>query len=261
MGNNSSSEFTSAEQMTVSASRLIRNGDVVYTGVGLPTVAAFLAKLSHAPEATIIFETGIITTDSCEVPYGVDNLNTQHIADMLEDVFFVNSLGQSGHVDIGLIGAGQVDCLGNFNSTCIGDYNNTVLRFPGSGGAIDIVAFSKRIVFMIPHRARRLPNKVDFMSGTIRSGSHSLPNELSTVQEREAHIVTDLGVFSFGREGFNLDSIHKGVTIEEVVRNTGWEIKPANCHGSTGLPTKEELCALREKVDPNKVFTSGMMIL
>lgn len=257
--------FTVAEQMIVAAAREIRDGDVVYTGVGLPTVAAFLAKLSHAPGATIVFETGIIRSVPCELPFGVDTLATQARADMIADVFYVNALAQQGRMTIGFLGGGQVDRWGNVNSTAIGDYRNPALRFPGTGGGCDIGSLCANVVIVMMQKRRRFPERVDFVSspGYLdgRPGSREragLPPGTGPVR-----VITNLAIYGFEDREVVLQSVHgaAGVTVEQVRQEVSWDLRVAPEVGETAPPTAGELRLLREVVDPTQRFLRGELIL
>jgi acyl CoA:acetate/3-ketoacid CoA transferase beta subunit len=161
---NAALEFTTNDQMIVAAAKLIRNEDAAYVGVGLPMFAALLAKKTHAPDYTIVIENGIIRTEVFELPGGTDTLGTQFHADKLEGLNYISYLGQHGFINLGFIGAGQIDRYGNVNDTVIGDYYNPVHRFPGSGGANDVMSFCDRTCVILNQSRRRFPEHVDFIT-------------------------------------------------------------------------------------------------
>lgn len=262
--NKTNKEFSPLEQIISIASAFIRNEAIVYTGVGLATAAVFLAKLTHAPDATIIFESGIVRSDLCALPYGVDTIETQRGADMLSDVFYVNTLAQSGHIDLGIISAGQIDRYGNLNSTCIGPYENPSLRYPGSGGAIDIFSLCKETIVILPkHSKERLPERVSFVSspGYIPPCSTNHKESGSTVSSGECHVITNLGVLKLTGGELILESKHSRIRFEDIKENTGWELKTADPLKDTVPPNEEALFLLRNQVDPNAILLSGMMTL
>lgn len=258
-------DFTVAEQMIVAAAREIRDGDVIYTGVGLPTVAAFLAKLSHAPSATIVFETGIIRTVPCELPFGVDTLATQRHADMIADVFYVNALAQQGRMTIGFLGGGQIDRWGNVNSTAIGDYTKPTLRFPGTGGGCDIGSLCRNVVIVMMQKRKRFSERVDYISapGHLDGAPGSRERAGLPPGTGPTRVITNLGVYGFADREMVLESIHAaaGVTVQQARDETSWALRVAPTVAETEPPTSEELRLLREVVDPSRRFLKGDLIL
>jgi glutaconate CoA-transferase, subunit B len=264
-GTNLQPDYTVAEQMIVAASREIRDSDIIYTGVGLPNIAGLLAKLSHAPRATIVFETGIVRTTPCNLGLGVDSLHSHYMADMLTDVLWVNSFAQRGFFTIGFLGGGQVDRHGNVNSTCIGDYRNPTMRFPGAGGGCDIASLCKNVIILLEQKKPRFPERVDFISapGYLdgKAGSREaigLPPGTGPVK-----VITNLAVYSFCEREMVLESIHSqaGVTLEQIRANVGWDIRIGRDIKETKPPTGEELTLLRTKIDPEKRFIRGRNVL
>jgi glutaconate CoA-transferase, subunit B len=257
--------FTTLEQIIVSVSRLIRDGDVVFAGVGVVNVSAvFLAKLSHAPDITILFETGIIRTDICRLPYGLDDLYTQNSADMLDDLFYVNCLAQRGLASLGLLSAGQIDRFGNLNTSCLGDHAEPWLRFPGSGGASDILGLCRKTIYIIPKQTKgRLPEHVDFISGVgYLDGTPGIRSSLALPSGTgPSHVITDLGAYSFQSGEMVLETLHHGVSLDEVMMKVGWSLKVAASLQETSPPTGEELRILRKRLCPEELYRSGMDVL
>ncbi len=242
--------YTLAEQMIVVASRLLKDGDVVYTGVGLPTMAALLARHTHAPHLTIIFETGIIRTEPCPLPQGVDTLASQMFAEKLSDAFYINTLAERGFVNVGFVGAGQIDRRGNINSTCAGAYRKPSFRFPGGGGACDITSLCKSWVAILKQKKVRFPERVDFVTapgyldGKPNAREHAgLPSDTGPRK-----VITDMGVFTFVEGEMTLESIHAGVSWESLRENTGWDLRELPAVGVTPAPSNEEIDILRSKI-------------
>jgi glutaconate CoA-transferase, subunit B len=258
-------DYTIKEQMIVSAAREIKDQDIIYAGVGLPNVAVLLAKFSHAPNATIVYETGIIRIEPCILGLGVDTLSTHYLSDMLTDVFYVNSLAQRGFFTIGFLGGGQIDRYGNINSTCTGDYVRPSLRFPGSGGGCDIASLCKNVIVVIEQKRARFPERVDYVTGPgYLDGKEGSRERLGLPPGTgPAKVVTNLGVYSFHQGEMVLDSIHSGagITLEDVRANTGWDLRVSDDLKATAPPTKGELRLLREKVDPEQKFIKGKLVL
>lgn len=258
-------QFTAADQMVVSAARLIKNNDSIYVGVGLPMLAALLAKYNHAPQATIVIENGIIRSTPYDLPPGTDTLGTQTMSDQLTSLFYINCLGQSGFMTMGFMGGGQVDRYGNVNDTVVGDYHKPVHRWPGSGGGNDVMSFCKRTVVILRQSKRRFPEKVDFITcpGYLdgipgRREKEGLPPGTGPVS-----IVTDLGVFGFDKGEMVLESYHEacGVTLDKVKSEVSWDLKISPIIKQTEPPSENELSLLHNKIDPNKLWVGGKRTL
>jgi acyl CoA:acetate/3-ketoacid CoA transferase beta subunit len=245
-------KYTLPEQMIVVAARLLRDGDVVYTGVGLPTVAALLARHTHAPNLTIIFETGIIRTEPCLLPQGVDTLPSQKSAEKLSDAFYINTLAERGLVNVGFVGAGQIDRHGNINSTCSGAYDAPTFRFPGGGGACDITSLCQGWVAILRQKRIRFPARVDFITGPGYLDGAPGARERAGLPPGTGprKVITDLGVFTFVGGEMTLESIHAraGVTRAAVRENTGWDLRELSAVADTPEPTAEEIDILRHQI-------------
>jgi glutaconate CoA-transferase, subunit B len=244
--------YTAEEQMVVSASRQIRDGDVVYVGVGLPMRAGLLAKRLHAPNCTIIIENGIVRSDAFPLPNGTDTLGSQSFSDQLSGLFHVMCLGQAGHIDTGFLGGGQVDRYGNVNDTCAGDYRKPSHRWPGSGGGNDIMSFCTRTVVVLEQKKIRFPERVDF--NTCPGYYDGKPNRREEAGLRPATgpsaVITDLAEYMFVDRELTVKSVHAGVgaTLDKVRAEVGWDLKVSPEIISTVSPTPEELRIYREQV-------------
>ena len=252
--------YTATEQMVVSAARQIRDGDVIYVGVGLPMQAALLARRMHAPRCTIIIENGIVRSDVFPLPNGTDTLASQSFSDQLSGLFHVMCLGQAGHIGTGFLGGGQVDRYGNVNDTCAGDYRKPLHRWPGSGGGNDIMSFCDRTIVVLEQTKRRFLEKVDF--NTCPGYFDGKPGRREEAGLRPdtgpSAVITDLAEYVFVDRELTLKSVHSGVgvTLEKVRAETGWEIKMVPDLRDTVPPSDEELRILREQVRPAPVAAS-----
>jgi glutaconate CoA-transferase, subunit B len=255
------SKYDASDQMIISAAREIRDSDIVYVGVGLPMVAALLAKYTHAPHCTIIIENGIIRTSEFELPAATDTVGSQYMADKLAGMFYISSLGQSGYINLGFTGAGQIDRHGNVNDTVIGEYANPLYRFPGSGGANDVLSFCKRTNIILRQSKRRFPERVDFVTCPGYLDGKTRQREMVGLNPGTgpAGVITDLGCYGFENGEMVLKTIHSGVgvTLDKVKAETGWDLKVSPNLNDTIKPTAEELQILREKVDPTKIWSGG----
>ena len=242
-------KYTADEMMTIAAARMIRNGAVCFVGIGLPSAAANLARLTHAPDAVLIYESGTIGTKPSILPLSIGDGELAETADAVVSLpeIFAYWL-QGGRVDLGFLGAAQIDRFANINTTVIGEYNKPSTRLPGAGGAPEIAASSKEVLITLRHNRRAFVNKLDFVtSGGHMEGGDSrdrmrLPGKGPTA------VITDLGILTpdpVTRE-LTLTSLHPGVTAEKVVASTGWPLKVAPQIHTTEPPTETELTVLRD---------------
>jgi glutaconate CoA-transferase subunit B len=249
------SGYTAEEQMVVSAARQIRDGDVVYVGVGLPMRAGLLAKRLHAPNSTIVIENGIVRSDAFPLPNGTDTLGSQSFSDQLSGLFHVMCLGQAGHINTGFLGGGQVDRYGNVNDTCAGDYLRPTHRWPGSGGGNDIMSFCTRTVVVLEQKKIRFPERVDF--NTCPGYYDGKPNRREEAGLRPATgpsaVISDLAEYTFVDRELTVKSVHEGVgvTLDKVIAEVGWDIKVLPQLRATQPPSHEELDILRRWVRPS----------
>lgn len=234
--------LTRREEMAVVAARLLRPRERVLVGVGLPNLAANLAKRLHAPDLLLIYESGILDANPRTLPLSIgdpvlvrDALTT---ISMLE--LFSNYL-QTGWIDVGFLGGAQVDRRGNLNSTVIGTYDHPTVRMAGSGGAADIAAGAQRLIIILPQDLRHFPERVDF----VTSAGHP-PTGRRPDGRGPAWVVTDMGLYDFDDTGeMRLRALYRDATIAAIQAATGW---PLRIHPHpTQLPpvTPEEYRTLR----------------
>jgi glutaconate CoA-transferase, subunit B len=247
--------------MIVAAAHQIKDGEALYVGLGLPLVGALLAKYTHAPKCTIAIENGIIRTSTFPLPQSTDTVGSQTGSDNLGGLFYVNCLGQAGFIDMGFLGAGQIDQHGNVNDTVIGDYKDPVYRFQGGGGANDVMSFCKRTVVVVRQSRRRFPARVDFINSPGYLDGQPGTRERVGLSPRTGPyaVITNLGCYDFENGEMVLKTIHSGcgVTLEKVRLETGWDLRVAPDLKATVPPTPEEIRILRDKVDPHKIWAGG----
>jgi len=245
--------------MTINSSRLLRDGDVVFVGVGLPNLACNLARRTHAPNLLMIYEAGVIGAQPARLPLSIGDptlVSGSTAVCSMYDIFAFYL--QRGNVDVGFLGGAQIDQFGNINATVIGSYEHPKVRLPGSGGSKEIAAWANRCYVMTPHQKRRFPARVDFRTSA---------GFLSGRAEREAAhlrgagpqaVVTDLGIMEPDETGeLVLTALHPGATYEAARQNTGWDLRRADVLGETEPPTAEELRILREELDPTGIYLKG----
>ncbi len=251
-------EYTSSELLTINASRLLLDGDIVFVGVGLPNLACNLARRTHAPNLLMIYEAGVIGAQPSRLPLSIGDptlvSGALSVCTMYEIFAFYL---QRGFVDVGFMGGAQIDRFGNINATVIGDYAKPKVRLPGSGGSKEIAAWANRCYIMTPHQKRRFPEKVDFCTSA---------GFLSHMQERlkfglrgkgPLAVITDIGLLEPDDNGeLILTALHPGKSVEEAKDNTGWDLKVSPQLKTTQPPTEMELKILHEELDPHNIYLS-----
>ena len=219
------------EMMAVEAARRLRDGDVCFVGIGLPSLAANLARATHAPNCVLIYESGTIGAKPSELPLSIGDGELAETADAVVSVpeMFAYWL-QGGRIDVGFLGAAQIDRHANLNSTVIGDYDAPKVRLPGAGGAPEIATSVREVFVMLRHTQRAFVERLDFRS---------------SVGDRVSTVVTDLGILEPRDGELTLTRVHPGVTAEQAREATGWELRTADDLAQTEPPTDAELAALR----------------
>ena len=237
------------EMMTVASARLLKNEDVCFVGIGLPSAAANLARLTHAPDIVLIYESGTIATKPDVLPLSIGDGELAETARVVVSVpeMFRYWL-QGGRITIGFLGAAQIDRYGNINSSVIGDYRNPKVRLPGGGGAPEIATSSGEVYVLLRQSTRTFVETVDFITslGHYKGGDSrdrfKVPGKGPTV------IITNLGVLRLDPESreFKMASLHPGVCREQATESTGWDLAFADDLTMTPPPTGEELRVLRD---------------
>ena len=247
--------FTASELMTVHAARLLRDGDVVFVGVGLPNLACNLARRTHAPNLVMIYEAGVIGARPSRLPLSIGDPTLVTRATSVCSMYDIFTLYlQRGNVDVGFLGGAQIDRFGNINATVIGDYNHPKVRLPGSGGSMEIAGWANRCYVMTPHQKRRFPEKVDFATSAGFLNGRAAREASGVRGGGPQAVVTNLGFLEPDESGeLVLTAVHPGVTVEEVQANTGWPLKAAANLRVTRPPSEEELRLLRE-LDPQNIY-------
>lgn len=240
---------TLGELMVASAAREIRDGEVVFVGMRLPLIAFVVAKRTHASNAVGLFENGVIrATPAPELIYTMADPPNILGATQCLDMLSVMSLLQSGRVDLGFLGAAEVDRYGNLNSTRVGDPSHTrITRLPGSGGACDIASLARRFVVLLEHSKRRLPERVSYVTSPGNGDGAGWRQRTGLPRGGPSAVITSKAVLRFGEDGeARLASVHPGVTVEDVVANTGWGLRVLDNVAETPSPSAAELQAIRE---------------
>lgn len=250
--------YSSSELMTINSSRLLRDGDVVFVGVGLPNLACNLARRTHAPNLVMIYEAGVIGAKPARLPLSIGDPTLVSGALAVCSMYDIFALYlQRGNIDVGFLGGAQIDRYGNINATVIGDYHNPKVRLPGSGGSMEIAAWANRCYIMTSHQKRRFPEKVHFRTSAGFLGGRHERESANLRGAGPQAVVTDLGILKPDDDGeLTLTALHPDATIEEARANTGWDLKVAPQVTITEPPTQEELRILKE-LDPTGIYLKG----
>jgi glutaconate CoA-transferase subunit B len=239
---------TADEMMTVAAARELRDGQVVFVGIDLPSRAANLARRLHAPDLVLVYESGTIGTRPEELPLSIgDGILTDAALSVVGVPEIFNYWLQAGRMDVGFLSGAQIDRFANLNTTVIGEYGEPEARLPGSGGAPEIAASCREVIVMMRHRLRSFVDRVDFVTSV---GYGTGPNDRKLLGLRGAgpvRVITDLGVLEPDPETAELmlTALHPGVTVEQVRAETGWPLEIADTLVETTPPTERELETLR----------------
>jgi acyl CoA:acetate/3-ketoacid CoA transferase beta subunit len=252
-------EFTSGELMAVAGAHIINDGDLVICGIGLPEVCTFLAIYTHAPNAKILMEQGVVEPKPIHTSMGVADPREWFGSKCFTD--YIDIMGmtlQRGLVDVGFIGGLEVDMYGNVNSTLIGTYDKPERYFTGSGGANDIASLAKKVVvIMRPHERRRFPERVAFITSP---GFISGPDARERAGLRGGgpyRVITDLAVLGFDEntKRMKLLAINPKVTVKDVQERTGFELLIPKRVEMMTPPTVEEQRIIREILDKEGLYT------
>jgi glutaconate CoA-transferase, subunit B len=250
--------YTSTELLATVAASVLEDDKSVFVGTGLPLIASMLAQKTHAPGLLIFFEAGAIGSRVPQLPISVGDSRTAYQAVAATSMHDIMSLSQAGYVDYGFLGAAQLDRYGNINTTVIGDHNRPKARLPGSGGANDVASFSNRTIIIVRQSKRSFVEKLDFLttpgylSGPGAREEHGLPAGAGPYR-----VITQLATYRFdeGSKLMTLNSLHPGVTVEEIKESAGFDIIIPDDVTESSVPTEQELALLHDEIDP-----SGMVI-
>ena len=251
--------FTSSELMTINAARLLRDGDVVFVGVGLPNLACNLARRTHAPNLTLVYEAGVVGAQPARLPLSIGDptlvSGAASVCSMYEIFAFYL---QHGLIDVGFLGGAQIDRFANVNATVIGSYDHPKVRLPGSGGSAEIAAWANRTYLLTPHQKRRFPECVDFITGAGYLTGRPARTAAKLRGGGPQAVVTDLGLLEPDETGeLILTALHPGASVEQALANTGWPLKLAPALRTTDPPTATELRLLHEDLDPQGIYLKG----
>ncbi len=247
-------DYSANEMMIVASARELGGERVCFVGVGPPNIACNLAKRTVSPQLELVYEAGVFGAIPARLPLSIGDptlvTGSIQVTSMFE--LFAYYL-QAGLIDVGFLGASQIDRFGNINTTVIGDYAHPKVRLPGSGGACEIAINARKILVIMPQSSRSFVERVDFVTspGHLEGGQRPAGWGAGPTA-----VITGLGVYRFGADGeMELHSLHPGVTLEQARANTGWNLKVAEDVGETPPPMAEELRLIRQELDPTGAYT------
>ena len=248
--------YTPSEMMVVRAARELKNGEVVFVGIGLPNVACNLARRFHAPELVLIYESGAVGAAPDRLPLSIGDpcLATDSIS-VCSMVEVFNYYLQGGLIDVGFLGGAQVDRFGNINSTVIGDYDRPTVRLPGSGGACEIAIHAKKVILVLKQSSKSFPEEIDFITSPGFIDEANSRSRYGFPGQGPSLIITDFGVYGFTKNTHEmiLQEIYPGVAVKDIKANIGWDVKVSRRLETTVPPIAEELQIVRRDLDPGRI--------
>ena len=253
--------FSSSEMMIVAAARELAGQHVCFVGVGLPNIAVNLAKRTVAPELELVYEAGVFGARPARLPLSIGDPTIVTGATAVVSMYELFSFYlQGGLVDVGFLGAAQIDRFGNINTTVIGPYDHPTTRLPGSGGACEIAINARQVFVIMRQSARSFVEKIDFRTSPGNLGgaeqSDRIREDGGWLGRGPSVVVTDLGIWHFDDDGeMRLDSLHPGATLDAIRSTIGWQPRISDELQATPAPTAAELDLIRRELDPEGAYT------
>ena len=243
--------------MVVTAARALHDGEVVFVGIGLPNLACNLARLTHAPDLVMIYESGAVGARPERLPLSIGDPSLVTGSLMvcgMADVFQL--FLQGGRIEVGFLGGAQVDRYGNINTTVVGDYVRPRVRLPGSGGAPEIAIHARRTLVIARLDRRAFPERVDFITSPGHRSRHGGRRDLAMPGAGPVRVITDRGTLASNQATgeLELDTLYPGMSVDDVRPNVGWSLQVRDPLEAVDPPTADELRLLRDVVDPKRRF-------
>jgi glutaconate CoA-transferase subunit B len=243
--------------MTVVAARELRDGEVVFVGIGLPNLACNLARATHAPNLVLIYESGAVGAVPERLPVSIGDpalVTGSLMVCSMAEVF--QSLLQNGRIEVGFLGGAQIDRYGNINTTVVGEYEHPAVRLPGSGGAAEIAIHAGRTLVVSRLSRRGFPEKVDFVTSPGHYAKGHSRRELGMPGAGPTRVVTDKAILESDPVSGELllAALYPGVETSEVMDGIGWQLRHKSRLGQVDPPTDRELYLLREVLDPRRLY-------
>jgi glutaconate CoA-transferase subunit B len=241
--------WTPAEMMTIAAARALPDGATCLVGIGLPGTAANVARRLHAPRLVLVYESGTIGSKPASLPLSIGDGILAETADTVVGVVeMFNVWLQPGRIQIGFLGAAQLDRYANINTTVVGDYEQPTVRLPGAGGAPEIASSCGEVIVVLRHAPDKLVERVDFVTSVGFGAGPGDRERLGLRGGGPTRVITDLGLLAPDPETCELvlTHVHPGVTVEQARAATGWQLRVSDTLETTPAPTAEELATVRE---------------
>jgi len=253
--------FTRSEMMIVAAARELAGQRVCFVGVGLPNIAVNLAQRTVAPELELVYEAGVFGARPARLPLSIGDPTIVTGATAATSMFELFAFYlQGGLIDVGFLGAAQIDRFGNINTTVIGNYAHPTTRLPGSGGACEIAINARQVFVIMRQSSRSFVETIDFRTSPGNLGgaeqSERTRRKQGWLGRGPSVVVTDLGIYRFDESGeMRLASLHPGATLDQVRSTIAWDLRIADDLTDTPPPTPNELRLIREELDPGGTYT------
>jgi len=260
MNRSSLHRYTPDEMMTIAAARLIWPGCVCFVGIGVPSAASNLARLTHAPDMVLIYESGGIGTQPRVLPLSIGDGELAETATAVVSLPEIFSYWlQAGRIDLGFLGAAQIDRFGNLNTTVIGGYAKPKTRLPGAGGAPEIALHAKQIFVVLKQSPRSFVAKLDFCTSAGFLTGHGERARRAIAGAGPQVVITDLGVFKPAADSQELTLVarYENVTVDKVRAATGWPLAIADNIDVVATPTADELRVLRDLHKRTEIAHAG----
>jgi glutaconate CoA-transferase subunit B len=256
----SANTYTPAEMMTIAAAGLLWPGCVCFVGIGVPSAAANLARLTHAPDMVLIYESGGIGSRPAVLPLSIGDGELAETATAVVSLPEIFSYWlQAGRIHVGFLGAAQIDRFGNLNTTVIGGYGKPKTRLPGAGGAPEIALHAKQIFVVLKQSPRSFVAKLDFCTSAGFLSGHGERARRALPGAGPQAVITDLGVLkpAIGSQELTLVARYENVSVDRIRAATGWPLAVANTVDVVAPPTAEELRVLRDLHKRTKIAHAG----
>ena len=251
-------DYSQNELMIAAAARELQGARVAFVGVGLPNIVCNLAQRSHAPYLELVYEAGVFGARPARLPLSIGDptivtgaASVMGMSDLFQ--FYL----QRGLIDVGFLGAAQIDKFGNINTTVIGSYAKPKVRLPGSGGAAEIAVLCGKILVITRMNKRAFPERVDFITSPGHLEGGSARENLNVRGRGPEAVITDLCILRFAEDTREMmvTSLHPNVTREQVQDNIGWQVRFAVNVETTQAPSAEELRLIRDELDPKGLYS------
>ncbi|HKU61230.1 MAG TPA: CoA-transferase [Gemmatimonadales bacterium] len=252
--------YSPAEMMAAVAARELRDGEVVFVGIGLPNLACNLARATHAPRLLLIYESGAVGAEPERLPVSIGDpalVTGSLMVCGMADVF--QGLLQNGRIEVGFLGGAQIDRYGNINTTAVGSYARPKVRLPGSGGAAEIAIHARRTLIVSRLSPRAFPAQVDFITSPGHRMKGRDRRQLGMPGAGPVRVVTDKAILEADADSGELvlSALYPGVTADEVRAGVGWPLRSRAALADVAPPTDRELHLLRDVLDPRRLYLSS----